>query len=97
LIPLILFYILVVLNMIDATLTAMIVTNSGYAAELNPVMRTVLESFGIVGMYGFKLITLLILGIALWLQNNPRSANRILIALNVGFLFVIGWTSHWFG
>lgn len=95
-IPVILFYILVVLNMIDATLTSMIVSNYGYAAELNPVMRTTLETFGIAGMYIFKLIVLSILGAALWLQNNPRSANRILITLNLCFLGVIAYTGHWF-
>jgi hypothetical protein len=92
----VLLYLLFILNMIDATLTTMIVTEYGFAAELNPIMRFFLEQFGIAGMYVFKGATIAFLALALWIQNNEASAMRILITLNIGFLAVIAYTSHLF-
>lgn len=91
-----LLYILLILNMIDATLTGMIVTEYGFAAELNPIMRFMLEQYGIAGMYVFKLITISCLAVAIWIQNNEASARRILITLNLCFLAVITYTAHLF-
>ena len=92
----VLLYILFILNMIDATLTSMIISDYGTQAELNPIMRFVLEQFGLAGMYLMKAFMIAFLGLGLWIQNNESSAKRILIALNICFVIVIAYTSHLF-
>jgi len=91
-----LLFLLFLLNMIDATLTSLIVLEYGIEAELNPIMRFVMEQFGIAGMFLSKTFMVAFLGVGLWLRNNEESAMRILIALNLCFVLVIAYTSHLF-
>lgn len=60
-----LFYILVLLNILDAATTAILVTKFGAEVEANPIMRYPIYLYGVSGLYMMKFIVVSLLGLVI--------------------------------
>lgn len=59
------FYILVLLNILDAATTAILVTKFGPDVEANPIMRYPITLYGVNGLYMMKFIVVSALGLVI--------------------------------
>jgi hypothetical protein len=67
-----LFAILIGFNLIDAVTTSILVMQYGSGVEVNPVMRDLIEVYGVGALYGFKYFLISLLGILLLALKTAR-------------------------
>lgn len=78
-----LFAILILLNFADAIMTSILVFRYGANVEVNPILRNLIQIYGIGALYGFKYFLILSLG-------------GLLLALKTDRLIMIASYSLWF-
>lgn len=67
-----LFAVLILFNIIDAVMTALLVAAHGPIIEGNPIMRTLIEMYGAGALFGFKYFLLSILGLVLLMVKDTH-------------------------
>lgn len=66
------FAILILLNLADATVTSMLVFEYGASVEVNPILRDLIQSYGVGALFGFKYFLISLLGILLLALKTER-------------------------
>ncbi len=59
-----LFAAVILFNVVDAAMTALLVNDYGSSVEGNPLMREFIEIYGIIALYGFKYFLISLGGLA---------------------------------
>ena len=67
-----LFAILIGFNLVDAVTTSMLVQQYGAGVEVNPILRDLLEVYGVGALFGFKYFLISLLGILLLALKTER-------------------------
>jgi len=72
-----LFAILIGFNLVDAITTSILVFQYGAGVEVNPILRDLIEVYGVGALYGFKYFLISLLGILLL---TLKTARHIMVA-----------------
>ena len=56
-----LFAILILLNLVDAVTTTILVNQYGPDVEVNPILRELIQLYGVTALFGFLLLRVLLL------------------------------------
>lgn len=76
-----LFLAVILFNVIDAVMTAMLVDTYGSQVEGNPVMRELINVYGAIALYGFKYFLISIAGVALLAAKQAKEVTLAKYAL----------------
>lgn len=67
-----LFGVLILLNLADAITTSMLVAQFGPSVEVNPVLRDLIQFYGVGALFGFKYFLISLLGVLLLALKTDR-------------------------
>ena len=67
-----LFAVLIGFNLVDAVTTTILVGQYGPGVEINPILRDLLEVYGVGALFGFKYFLISLLGILLLALKTAR-------------------------
>ena len=67
-----LFATLILLNLADATMTSILIFEYGINVEVNPILRELVQAYGIGALFGFKYFIISILGLLLLALKTDR-------------------------
>lgn len=74
---------LIVLTIADGAQTFLLLSDHGVQAEANPLMKSLIQNFGFIGMWGIKVATLIVVGFLM------KSFSRPVMPLLVGLMAVV--------
>lgn len=77
----------ILFNLIDAVMTALIVETYGSDMEGNPLMRELIEVYGVIALYGFKYFLISMAGLACLVAKETGNTIRAKYAMS----FVAFW------
>jgi uncharacterized membrane protein len=83
--PSFLWFLFVVINMLDFISTAMNVNVYGYSVEMNPIIQPIIQHGGLMGLFWYKIATV---GIILVLLRKYITY-QMLLALNTILLLIV--------
>jgi len=66
------FAILILLNLADATTTSILILEYDANVEVNPILRDLVQSYGVGALFGFKYFLISLLGILLLALKTDR-------------------------
>jgi len=66
------FAILILLNLADATTTSILILEYDVNVEVNPILRDLVQSYGVGALFGFKYFLISLLGILLLALKTDR-------------------------
>lgn len=90
-----LFAILILLNLVDAIATSMLVLQYGAGVEANPILRDLIQSYGVSALYGFKYFLISSMGVLLLALKTTRhkmiaSASLLFVNIIYGGVVIYG-------
>lgn len=74
---------LIVLTIVDGVQTIFLLSDHGVHAEANPLMKSLIQNFGFIGMWGIKVATLIVVGLVM------KSFSRPVMPLLVGLMALV--------
>ena len=74
---------LIVLTIVDGVQTIFLLSDHGVHAEANPLMKSLIQNFGFIGMWGIKVATLIVVGLLM------KSFSRPVMPLLVGLMALV--------
>jgi len=82
-----LFSLLILLNLADATTTSMLVFQFGPNVEVNPILRDLIQAYGVGALFGFKYFLISLLGVLLLALKTDR--HIIVAAYSLWFVNIL--------
>lgn len=84
-----LFAAVILFNVIDAGMTALLIDTYGSIVEGNPIMRDFIEIYGVIALYGFKYFLISVAGVVCLALKTDR---QIIIAK-----YSLSFVAFWYG
>ena len=66
------FAILILLNLADASMTSILIMEYGVGVEVNPILRDLVQTYGVGALFGFKYFLISLLGVLLLALKTER-------------------------
>ena len=79
----------ILFNLIDAVMTALLVDTYGSNIEGNPVMREFIEIYGVIALYGFKYFAISLAGLACLIAKETGNV--------VNAKYAMWFVAFWYG